>query len=97
MGRPIAAIAIALAVPTASFGQSSTEALERARALDACAGRPVMSAEFVEGGRINVTCGREGQTASDGGGLGPGAAGGLLLGLLLVLGGLAGGGSAGGT
>jgi hypothetical protein len=93
MRRPICAIAIALTIPTATFGQSQADALAQARALDACAGRPVLAAEYTDDGRINVTCGRAGQTASGGEGIGPAAAGGLLLGVLLVLGGLGGGGS----
>ena len=93
MRRPISAIAIALTIPAAAFGQNPADALAQARALDACAGRPVLAAEYTDGGRITVTCGRAGQTASDGGGIGPAAAGGLLLGVLLVLGGLGGGGS----
>ena len=97
MKRPIAAIAAALLIPTAGLAQSQADALAQARALDACAGRPVLDAEYTDGGRINVTCGRAGQTASSGEGIGPAAAGGLLLGVLLVLGGLAGGGSSPGT
>ena len=97
MFRPFAAIAIAVAIPATSFAQATDDALERARALDACAGRPVLSAEVISGNRLNVTCGDAGAAAT-GGGLSPGAGAGLLLGILVVLGGAAGGGgSASGT
>jgi hypothetical protein len=98
MFRPIAAITIALAMPAASFAQVNDDALERARALDACAGRPVLAAEVIPGNRLNVTCGNGSAADAGGGGLSPGAGAGLLLGLLVVLGGAAGGGgSAPGT
>jgi hypothetical protein len=99
MVRTLAILSVALAVPSAGFAQASNDALERARAVDACAGRPVLSAEEAEGGRLNVTCGEEGVAANGGAGLGAGAGAALLGGLLLL--GLAGGGgggdSAGGT
>ena len=99
MVRSLAILSVALAVPSSGFAQASNDALERARAVDACAGRPVLSAEMAEGGRLNVTCGEEGAAANGGGGLG-GGTGGALLGVLLLLGlaaGAGGGGSSGGT
>ncbi len=96
MFRPLAAITIALAMPTASFAQATDDALERARAVDACAGRPVLSAEAISGNRLNVTCGN-GEGAATGDGLSPGLGAGVLVGVLLVLGAAAGGGSSGGT
>ncbi|MGI1663554.1 hypothetical protein ACRDNQ_15040 [Palleronia sp. KMU-117] len=89
MRRSLAIIALALAMPSQTVAQAGSEdALERARAVDACAGRPVLSAEYAEGGRLNVTCGE-----GDGGGGGLSAGGGgAILGVLLLLGLAAGGG-----
>jgi hypothetical protein len=97
MLRTLAVLSVALATPSLAFAQASNDALERARAVDACAGRPVLSAEVIEGGRLNVTCGREGAAANGGGaGLG-GGGGGALLGALLLIGLAAGAGGGGGS
>lgn len=89
MRRSLALIALVLAVPSQTVAQAgSQDALERARAVDACAGRPVLTAEYADGGRLNVTCGDE---EASGGGL-SGGGGGAILGVLLLLGLAAGGG-----
>ncbi len=90
------AIAMSSLLATAAVAQGANQqAIARAEALDACAGRPVVSAEVLDGGRLNVTCG-DGETSegigNDLGGSGATAL--LLLFPLLLLGGL---GSSGGT
>lgn len=97
MFRQLAALTLAVALPATAFAQAADDPLARARAVDACAGRPVLSAEVMSGNRLNVTCGDAPSGASAGGGLSPGAGAGILVGLLLVLGGLAGGGSSDST
>jgi hypothetical protein len=90
MRRSLALIALALAMPSQTVAQAgSQDALERARAVDACAGRPVLTAEYGDGGRLNVTCGED--EVGGGGGLSAGG-GGAILGVLLLLGLAAGGG-----
>jgi hypothetical protein len=95
MVRTLVILSVALSAPSLSVAQATNDALERARAVDACAGRPVLSAEMAEGGRLNVTCGEEGAAANGGAGLGAGT-GGALLGVLLLLGLAAGAGGGGG-
>jgi hypothetical protein len=99
-----APLAFVLVAGSASAQTANEAALERARAVDACDGRPVLTAEMVEGNRVNVTCGEAGAPIAEGvdtgGGLGSGAGIGAAIAVLLLLGlaaGGGGGGSAGGT
>ncbi len=92
----------ALVVAPAVWAQApDPQVIARAEALDACAGRPVVSAEITEGGRLRVVCAENGEEVSRPAGNGLSGLGGGGIGLLslLFLGALAGGGggSSGGT